>query len=146
MLRSTPLSGVCLDANLVVRLTVVPVMGSVQRLWDQWQTDGRELVAPFLFRYEVTNALHRYERAGTLSAEVVRRALAVVLGLPIRLYTEPELHQEAVEWARRFDLPAAYDAHYLALAHRLGTEFWTVDGRLARAVQGKLPWVHLVVP
>jgi predicted nucleic acid-binding protein len=46
--------------------------------------------------------------------------------------------------AERFSLPAAYDAHYLALAEWLGGQFWTADGRLARRIQASLPWVHLV--
>ena len=37
------------------------------------------------------------------------------------------------------------DAHYLALAQRLGAEFWTADRRLVQAVQATLPWVNLVV-
>jgi predicted nucleic acid-binding protein len=46
--------------------------------------------------------------------------------------------------ADQFSLPAAYDAHYLALAELLEGEFWTADGQLARRVQPSLPWVHLV--
>jgi alpha-galactosidase len=44
--------------------------------------------------------------------------------------------------AQRLALPAAHDAHYLALAERLGAEFWTADQRLVRAVQPQLSWVH----
>ena len=41
-------------------------------------------------------------------------------------------------------LPAIYDAHYLALAHRLNAEFWTADRRLFQAVQGRIPKIHLL--
>jgi predicted nucleic acid-binding protein len=54
------------------------------------------------------------------------------------------LHWRAMDLAERFSLPAVYDAHYLALAERLGGEFWTADRRLVEAVQGALPWVRLV--
>ena len=50
----------------------------------------------------------------------------------------------ALDLAERFSLPAAYDAHYLALADWLGGEFWTADRRLARAVHDELPWVRVV--
>jgi predicted nucleic acid-binding protein len=49
---------------------------------------------------------------------------------------------EAVYFAHRFGLPAAYDAHYLALAEREQCELWTADVRFLRAINGKLPWVH----
>jgi len=39
---------------------------------------------------------------------------------------------------------AVYDAHYLALAERLGAEMWTADRRLCQAVGAALPWVRLV--
>ena len=37
-----------------------------------------------------------------------------------------------------------YDAHYLALAERLGAEFWTADRRLQQAVGATLLWVRLL--
>lgn len=51
------------------------------------------------------------------------------------------LHHRAWERAYRFKQPAAYDAHYLALAEMLGCEFWTADRRLHNAVKDELPWV-----
>jgi len=54
------------------------------------------------------------------------------------------LHWRVIELAERLSLPAAYDAHYLALAAQLRGEFWTADAKLARAVRAELPWVRLV--
>jgi hypothetical protein len=51
---------------------------------------------------------------------------------------------EPCSWRRPLSLPAAYDAHYLALAERVGAEFWTTDRRLANKVREALPWVHLL--
>jgi len=89
-------------------------------------------------------ALYRYQKQGLLSASAVRLALEAALSLPLRLHGESDLHWQALDLAERFSLPAAYDAHYLALAEWLGGEFWTADRRLAQAVQTALPWVHLV--
>jgi predicted nucleic acid-binding protein len=50
----------------------------------------------------------------------------------------------ALDLAARFSLPASDDACYLALAERLGGEFWTADRRLVQAVQMELGWVRLV--
>jgi predicted nucleic acid-binding protein len=44
--------------------------------------------------------------------------------------------------ATRFNRPAAYDAHHLALAEMMNCEFWTADRRLFNVVKDKLPWVH----
>lgn len=56
------------------------------------------------------------------------------------------MHDRALILASRSDLPATYDAHYLALAEELDCEFWTADKRLARATNGAFPWLHLVDP
>jgi predicted nucleic acid-binding protein len=116
----------------------------VQQLWRQWQLDNRQLAAPTLLRYEVTNALYRYQKQGLLSEDIVRIGLKAVLTLPIRLHGEADLHTRALALAERFALPAAYDAHYLAVAEQLDAEFWTADRRLAQAVGSILSWVHVV--
>ena len=53
-------------------------------------------------------------------------------------------HKNLDDFAERFSLPAAYDAHYLALAQYLSAEFWSADKKLIRAVQTTLPWVHSI--
>ena len=137
-------SWLCVDANLVIRLVADPADESVRSLWEQWDAGGRQLAAPTLLYYEVTNALHRYQELGLMSASSVRLALQAALALPLHLHGEAALHERALNLARRFALPAAYDAHYLALAELLDGEFWTADARLARAVRADLPCVHLV--
>ena len=137
-------SWLCVDANLVIRLVADPKDESVRRLWDQWDAAGRQLAAPTLLYYDVTNALYRYRRQGWMSLVAVRLALKAALSLPLHLHGEADLHQRALHLAERFSLPATYDAHYLALAEQLVAEFWTADHKLTQAVQDALPWVHLV--
>jgi len=137
-------SWLCVDANLVIRLVADPADTSVQRLWEKWDTARRRLAAPTLLYYEVANALYRYQKLGLLSATSVQSAFEAALALPLEVHGGPELHWRALELAEKLSLPAAYDAHYLALAAWLGAEFWTADGRLARKVQASLPWVRLV--
>lgn len=143
-------SPLCVDANLVIRLVADPEDEAVQQLWEQWDTDHRQIGAPTLLYYEVGNALYRYQRAGMMSSSAVELALEAALALPVRLYGHGdgqhplELHRRALGLAQRLSLPAAYDAHYLALADWLGAEFWTADRRLVRAVGGELGWVHAV--
>jgi predicted nucleic acid-binding protein len=139
-----PNSWICVDANLVTRLVLAPDDQPVQQLWQQWQLDKRQLAAPTLLRYEVTNALYHYQKQGLLSEEIVRIGLNAALTLPIQLHGETDLYRRALALAERFALPAAYDAHYLAVAEQLDAELWTADRRLARAVESALSWVHLV--
>lgn len=137
-------SAICIDANLVVQLATGSSGSTVPSLWERWHKEERRIVAPLLLRYEVTNALYRYARAGMLTAEEASEALAIALDLPVRLYSAQRLHVRAMETATRFALPAAYDAHYLALADQEHAEFWTTDQRLFNTVSASLSWVRLV--
>ena len=133
----------CLDANILVRRVTEPDNASIQDLWRGWRAAQREFVAPVLLRFEVTNALHRLRRAGVVSSPTTLLLLDAALAEPITLHADQDLHTAALGFAARFDLPAAYDAHYLALADRLGVAFWTADRRLAHTVQPHLPWVRI---
>ena len=137
-------SWICVDANLVIRLVADPADESIQACWERWASEQRQLAAPTLLPYEVANVLYRYQKLGFIGAAAVQLALKAALALPLELHGEPELHWRALELANRFSLPAAYDAHYLALAELLDGELWTADEGLARAVESSLPWVHLV--
>ncbi|MGI8915847.1 MAG: type II toxin-antitoxin system VapC family toxin [Chloroflexota bacterium] len=134
----------CTDAGLVIRLVAFPDDAPVRGLWQRWHDEQRVIVAPTLLYYEVTNVIHRSRHAGLLSAGAATLALDAALAIPIQLHGDHALHLAATKLAERFALPAAYDAHYLALAERLDAELWTADVRLARAVHVALPWVHHV--
>ena len=133
---------VCVDASLVGRLVADPADGVSRRLWEEWDSARRDIVAPGLLFYEVSNVLYRYARAGWIGKEAARLALSAALALPIRLIHAAEVHTRALEIAHRFSLPAAYDAHYLAVAEMLSGEFWTGDLKLAHVVSDDLPWVQ----
>jgi predicted nucleic acid-binding protein len=113
-------------------------------MWRSWADEGRELVAPTLLRYEITNALHRMARQQLLRPDTAREALQAALALPIRPVETPDLLVRAFTLAQDLALPAASDAHYLAVAESCQGELWTADTRLARAVGTTLPWVRLL--
>ncbi len=138
-------SPICVDASLVIRLLASGAPESpVVQWWREWHESGHPLVAPTLLYYEVSNALRRYITRGELLPDEAAEALEATLRLGIILYGDADLHRRALELARRFSLSTTYDAHYLALAERLGAEFWTADRRLTGAVQATLPWVKLL--
>lgn len=132
----------CVDASLVVRiLDGDPVALPV---WERLvQLDG-DLIAPSLLHYEVANALYQQQRAGRVSAELAALQLDRCLRLPIELHGDAGLHSRALELGYEHQLPATYDAHYVALAERLRVPLWTCDRRLAEAMAEGPPEVHLV--
>ena len=136
-------SAVCVDASLIVRLLIGPQSEIIRSLWDKWAQEEWVMVAPGLIHYEILNALYQSEKHGKLSADTVNEAFDLARSLSIRLYSDAELHLRAIQLTRHFSLPASYDAHYLALAERLGVEFWTCDTNLVKKVGADLPWVHV---
>ena len=64
------------------------------------------------------------------------------IGVRLKFSRYEEISADAMELAHRFDLPATYDAHYLALALRENCEYWTADTRLWNSVKRKLSWVR----
>lgn len=138
-------SQVCVDASLVIKLGL-PEEGSdrIEALWREWRHQGREIVAPSLLYYEITSILRHAVHRGRIAQEEGLHILGQLLKLPIRLLAPQNLHVKAWEMARRLGQPAAYDAHYLALAQTLGCEFWTADKRLFQAAGSRIPWVKFV--
>lgn len=138
-------SPICVDASIVVRLAVrARPEPALIETWLRWMADSQPLVAPALILAEITNAVHRYRVAGHLSDDDARQLLNLALSLGIELVAEPHIARRALVLAGELGLPAAYDAHYLAVAEDRGAELWTGDARLFRTVGGRLPWVRHV--
>jgi predicted nucleic acid-binding protein len=116
----------------------------VQYRFAAWADAGVELAAPDLWAYEVTAIVHKCVRQGRLAPADGVETLKRMLSLPIRLVRSDALHARALEVAGRLQLPAAYDAHYLAVAQSEGAEFWTLDERLYNAIKRDAPWAHWV--
>ena len=137
-------SETCVDSSVLIRSIEDEPHPEIKSLWREWLRDRVMLHAPALLRYEVVNALHQMRKAGRIGSEEARVALDDALSRPIVLHEDEKLHIRALGMAAKFNLPAAYDAQYLALAERLSVEFWTTDAKLAKAVEGRLAWVRLV--
>ena len=138
-------SPVCVDASFVMRLLLSEeVAVRAESLVRQWCEADRPLVAPSLLRYEVSNALFRYVAHGEISLEQALSLFDASAGLGIRLFEDEELHRRAMQLAHSLSLDASYDAHYLALAERLGAVLWTADRRLAKVRGEGLPRVEVL--
>lgn len=140
-------SPVCVDASFLLRLVLDdPLTERAREVWSGWRRSGAPTVAPALLFFEATNALYRYARHELLTWAEAEEALTILTDLDVEIRGDQDLYGKALRLAAQLGLPAAYDAHYLALADDLGAELWTADGRLARAVAAQLPWVKLLAP
>jgi len=124
------ISTACVDASFVVRLFLGPDDDICWDLLENWLPT----VACCMPRLAALRARERHlssparrtpelghggvgPRRGARPADTCRE--------------DPPLHRAALRIAQSCDTAAAYDAHYVALAKRLGAELWTADRRLA---------------
>ena len=136
---------VVVDSSVAISwLLENPNSATAQVLLDEWIDNEKVILAPVLLAYEVTNIIHQNARRGEITIERAREILTGFFEIEITFDEAPSesIAQRALELARRFSLPATYDAYFLALAEREECELWTEDKRLKNAVKGKLPWVH----
>lgn len=132
------------DANLTVAL-VLPTPYSVraQALWERWDAEAADVYAPTLWAYEVTSALRKAMSITGMFLQEAETHLETLARLGVQLVPPSlELDRSALQWAERLGQTVAYDAYYLALAERLGIDFWTADRRLADSAGAEVPWVH----
>ena len=136
---------IVVDASLALKWIIrEPDSGIAKTLLKRWNADRTDIIAPCLFAYEITNILYRQVVTGKLSYGETKLLLKNLFSIGVLLdFSEYEnISMRAMEFAHRFGLPAAYDAHYLALAERENCEYWTADARLLNTIKGKLPWVR----
>jgi len=133
-----------LDASVVVALLFAePLTPQADLLITDAQRRGLRLNAPHLLPFEVTNAIRRRMRRDGLSLDEALTALNFFLALPIDLIVDHELHRQALRLTQAYGL-GGQDAHYVALAQRLGCALWTADERLLRALGDRLPQVRFI--
>lgn len=98
-----------------------------------WHDEEVTPVAPHLLPFEVANALHRKVFRGELDVGDSTRLVSRLFESRLELHQPPGLHVRALQLASQLQQGAVYDAHYLALAERVGCELWTADARFYRA-------------
>ncbi|MFZ1153378.1 MAG: type II toxin-antitoxin system VapC family toxin [Solirubrobacteraceae bacterium] len=123
-----------IDASAVVELLLAGERASAV---EQSIVDA-ELAAPDSISPEVLQAIRGLERSGEVDRDRAEEMLANFLTMPIARVPTVSLMTDA--WALRNNF-TAYDACYVALARRLGSELITADHRLARAPNPGVPLI-----
>lgn len=108
---------------------------------------GEQIVVPCLLLLEFTNVVHQRARRNVWSDIAAAEALDDLFQLDLEVHSPTtgewrSLQARALALAREHDLPATYDASYLALAESLGCEMWTADERLVRRLADGVPYVR----
>ena len=95
-----------------------------------------ELLAPTLLRSQTVSALHEAVHAGELDRDVARERIDRINGMRIRLLGDAVLRRRAWELADQLGWAETYDAEYVALTLLQADAFVTLNGDLARQVEG----------
>lgn len=126
----------------VIRERFTPLALAIRRFWAN---NAIDMIAPPIFRPEITSAIRNAVYRRDISGNDGRLALQRALNWQILIAKDSNnLQLRAYEFATTLNRPRAYDAQYLAVAELLGCEFWTADEPLINSLQGRLPWVHWI--
>jgi predicted nucleic acid-binding protein len=136
---------ICVDASVAAKWILTEEYSDQARALLRDTLEAAEpLAAPPLLPIEVTNILRQRVRRGDLTLVEAQERLAAFLALPVALDAPDMLYARALEIAEQYNLPAAYDAHYVALAESIDTVLWTDDQRLLHTLGGRIPFVRWI--
>ena len=139
------MSDVVVDASVAVKWVLAePDSLIATKLLNTWTNEGKRVIAPALFAYEVTNIIHRRVVTNRLTDDQAVQALTDLLSTGVTLHFSKyeEISLRSIKLAHLFGMPAVYDTHYLALALQQNCEYWTADTRLWNTVKGRLSWIR----
>lgn len=102
------------------------------------------IVAPSLLWIEVANIVRQRMRQAGLTLDQALDLFDRFQEIPVTSHSPSGLSRHALILADRYQLPAVYDAHYIALAQILEADLWTDDRRLVRTLGGKLSFVKWI--
>ena len=137
---------VVVDANIAIKWVLIETDSELARaLLAEWKKKEMIVYVPTLLSYEVTNILYREVRAGRITTETAEYGINMIHHVVSPVYSRNAvLNLRAMAMAKHFDLSAAYDSHYLALAERKECTLWTDDKRMWRDVKDQIDWVQWI--
>ncbi len=135
----------CVDASVAAKWALPEEhRDEALRLYEVSYRSGTTIAVPPHFPVEVVNILRRRVAPGLLSYAEGNELLTQFFQSSVRLVIPAQLYERAFEIAHTYQLPAVYDAHYVALAEILACDLWTDDQRLLNTLDKKLPFVKWI--
>ena len=126
---------VVVDANVALKWVLSEDQtAEASALRARWVESGESVIAPPIFRAEVTNALHQSLRQQKLTKTAASDGIGFLVEW-IEINEPLGLYERALEIAGELGLGATYDALYIALAEHHACDMWTADRRLLGAAQ-----------
>ena len=135
---------VCVDASVALQWLLYDSLTGEARLLRRHCVEAKvPMIAPPLFRPEVTSTIRRWLLEGKVTEPYARQAMRMSVRLPVLISDAGDaLQLRAFDIATTLKRPRAYDSQYLALAEFNQCELWTADKRLVNAARRKFPWVR----
>jgi len=134
---------ICVDASVAAKWLFEEEHSAQADLLLRTALEQRQpIIAPPLLLSEVLNIIRQRIRQGGLTLDEGQALLAQFLAIPISRQVPEALYGRALAIADEHNLPAVYDAHYVALAETLQATLWTADQRLLRALGNRRPFVR----
>jgi predicted nucleic acid-binding protein len=137
-------NSIIVDASIALKWVLNEIDSTTAlALLTDWNKVGTIIRAPALLAYEITNTLYQSVRTNRITINTAKDSLNLITTTVELDFSAPStIHIRAMELAKQFNLSATYDAHYLALAERVGCDLWTSDTRMWRMVKEHLSWVR----
>jgi predicted nucleic acid-binding protein len=134
-----------IDASLVIK-AILPNPDLVRCQTVLANIQGRQLIAPALWVYEITSVLTKAVHFGQLTSQEAKAALRQAMSLGVQVILPDETQANlAFDQTLRLRRAAAYDSFYLVIAEALEADFWTADRRLKQAFDRLAPaWLHTI--
>ncbi len=127
---------VVVDSGLTIKWMIAePYTIEARALRDDCLRQRIPMIAPMLLGYEVASVLRRKTRDGEITGAAAKLALADIVRIVTLLPFDHALTEMAMDLAAATGQKLAYDAQYLALTERAGTDFWTADERFIKEAQ-----------
>ncbi|ALL00361.1 hypothetical protein Pyrde_0311 [Pyrodictium delaneyi] len=129
---------IVVDASILVKWFVPEEFSDRAEAILNDHLDARVAVAaPSYALLELANALRKYVARGVMGPREAGEAFSLLLEMDIEFREmDEELAREALGYALDNGV-TVYDAYYIVLAKRLGTVFYTADGKLLRQLRGR---------